>query len=665
MKGKGELLKSENKSKVSDSSTESFSYAKSYLILIKRSISSDCVAMIFISGWLMALISAEVLTFQFGQLTSKFYDLLPKAQDVGFDGSLVRLQFCRFGIFIVLMSISRGVLFGVRGLLGRSMRRNLNEFFHTKYICLTGFNKIYSNNLSLACGTGSGVSFDNPDQRITDDIESFGRGLLEIGEILFISPILVFIYTIQVSNRLTPTSVCMIYAHFVVCTLLLRFGINKLSNLTQKREELEADFRSEHVQISSNLEGFLLNNQETILSGGLKKNLLSQLDTILSTTKKLIILEGVLEFGKSLNSYSGSLLNFLLLFIELSHWRSDFDKSSAAERISLTSFLSLYLIFQLSRIAGIVDLLGKLNGQVKRLTAFRTLLEEHKKGNSNSNNTDNQSADGFGTENDQIQKSYNTNNTTTKASDFKLEISNFTGQTPAGKALNYNSVNISMKKGENLLISGENGSGKTSLLRFICGVWKTQHISTESNYEKKFVLSGGSDFKLMVCPQNPILFTGTIYDLLGLKTPTEPEAKYEDENENKFIGDTQIEEGIIKSSAATFAVLNDAVINEALQIVGLSDTNTNTNSSSGGIIRTRQEWYNTFTPGQLQRLSLARILIHRPALAALDETCVAMNHPEAMEILKQMNERGTSVILTDPNGDFEGESIFFNHFITL
>ena len=567
--------------------------SSSYFKLINYSLKSDLVAAIFIFGWVCMLLSVEILSFQFGSLTAKFYQVLPRKNGQEFEELLVR-----FGTFLVMMALGKGSLMATRGLLARAMRRNLTQFFHEKYVKLSGL-KLTNQSSSI---------LDNPDQRITEDVDKFTKGLIEISETTLMAPVLIIFYTFQVSQRLGLASLAMIYTHFLVSVLVLRLGMERLKDLTVKKEKRESNFRFEHVNLRNNSESFYLINSGPLLKR-LHQTLNNQLRQLLFTTKQLIITESVMELGKNLFSYSGALLNFVLLAGELiwGRWRTESDVATIANLISMTSFLSLYLIFQLSRLAGSIDLIGILNGQAVRLNQLMKIL------------------DGLKDTNEEAIIESKSIEAADSKDDFEVEFNDFKSKNPMLYSNNSESgLSLKIKSSEgNVLVSGPNGSGKTSILRFISGLWgQGEEVVQSGTLRIKMPINLIRPF-FMTCPQNTVIFSGSLYDILGIKN-REPSVDADEES--------------VKDQSS------HDLIEETLNIVGLSQFLL----EPFDIVRSISTWQTILSPGQHQRLSLARAIIHRPHILALDETCLSMTNKEVQVILEVLAKQSIKVIYVDP-----------------
>lgn len=593
--------------------------------LVHYGLKDDIVGAIFIFGWFLSLFSVEILSFQFGRLTAQFYEILPERRKISLISALLR-----FTTFLVMMAMGKGTLFAVKGLLSRAIRKNLMSHLHSQYLTLQG---IQIATPPPATITKAAMKIDHPDQRITDDVENFSINIVQVAEILLVCPVLIVFYNAQLNAKLSTLSVVLIYAHFMVSLLVLRLGMGKLRELTVKSESRGADLRAEHVSLASNAEAFHLINSQSLLDR-LQSGLNEQVRRLLFTTKHLILTESLMELGKTFFTYSGALLNFLLMAAELTwgRWKSETDVAQVASLISLTSFLSLYLIFTLSRLAGIVDLLGVLNGQVERLTQLSQAIDSEN--------------------NRKTQQSRSSENY------FKITFKNFNYTLQNDhKQLYKHPLNFSIEPNQHTLLLGKNGSGKTSIIRFISGLWRAKafnghNINGGDNITEQMksidVTKPKQEYPscrpfFMTCPQNPTFFSGSLFDLLALQ-PEVSESRASKQDEESCESRTMPSEELKEQ------------VREALTIVGL-DPNV-----LEGLFTTPQPittWQTILTPGQHHRLCLARALIHRPHLLILDETFTSMNPQEAEQLMAHIiKDSKTTILCIDSSSSFANCSTF-------
>ncbi|MEA3026028.1 MAG: vitamin B12/bleomycin/antimicrobial peptide transport system ATP-binding/permease protein [Alphaproteobacteria bacterium] len=156
---------------------------------------------------------------------------------------------------------------------------------------------------------------------------------------------------------------------------------------------------------------------------------------------------------------------------------------------------------------------------------------------------------------------------------------------------------VVIKKGERVLIAGESGTGKSTLVRAIAGLWPWGGGEIEIQ----------KDARLFLLPQRPYVPTGTL-----------------------------------RRAAAYPGAAEDWELKEIVAIlekVGL------------GHLKDRLEedapWDQTLSGGEKQRLTLARVLLHRPDIIVLDESTSALD-PKSQDALMKLlsDEMGDLTIMS-------------------
>jgi vitamin B12/bleomycin/antimicrobial peptide transport system ATP-binding/permease protein len=144
---------------------------------------------------------------------------------------------------------------------------------------------------------------------------------------------------------------------------------------------------------------------------------------------------------------------------------------------------------------------------------------------------------------------------------------------------------VIIKQGERVLIAGESGTGKSTLVRAIAGLWPWGGGAIQIQ----------KDARLFLLPQRPYVPTGTL-----------------------------------RRAAAYPGAADDWEMQEigaVLEKVGL------------GHLKDRLEeeapWDQTLSGGEKQRLTIARVLLHRPDIIVLDEATSALD-PKSQDALMQL-----------------------------
>ncbi|MDS4040425.1 MAG: ATP-binding cassette domain-containing protein, partial [Candidatus Competibacter sp.] len=148
-------------------------------------------------------------------------------------------------------------------------------------------------------------------------------------------------------------------------------------------------------------------------------------------------------------------------------------------------------------------------------------------------------------------------------------------------------LDLSLERGDSLLIAGVSGAGKSTLLRTLAGVWP---------YARGVV--GLPDAEVLFVPQRPYLPIGTLRDALLY-----PQR----------------------------AVLDDAVLRQTLCDVGLG--------RFADALDTGEDWAQTLSGGEQQRVAFARILLRRPKWLFLDEASSALDEPSEQALYRLIRER--------------------------
>jgi putative ATP-binding cassette transporter len=159
---------------------------------------------------------------------------------------------------------------------------------------------------------------------------------------------------------------------------------------------------------------------------------------------------------------------------------------------------------------------------------------------------------------------------------------------PDGKPLMAN-VNLSLLRGDSVLLGGASGSGKSTLLRAIAGIWPFGRGEIRAS----------RDARVLFLPQKPYLPIGTLRDVVSYPMPA--------------------------------AGVDDTTLREALEVVGLADL--------AGRLDEAGHWALQLSPGEQQRIAFARTLVQKPDWLFLDEATSAVDEATEARLYRLVRER--------------------------
>ncbi len=136
-------------------------------------------------------------------------------------------------------------------------------------------------------------------------------------------------------------------------------------------------------------------------------------------------------------------------------------------------------------------------------------------------------------------------------------------------------VSFSLGRGETVLLEGASGTGKSTLIRAIAGIWPF------ARGEIHFPPGA----RLLFLPQRPYLPIGTLRDVVAYPMPA--------------------------------GGVDDAALREALEVVGLPEL--------GERLGEVAHWAQQLSPGEQQRIGFARALVQKPDWLFLDESTSALD----------------------------------------
>jgi len=430
-----------------------------------------------------------------------------------------------------------------------------------------------------------GAKADNPDQRISEDIEQFiqlslGLSLGLLSSVVTLFSFLTILWTLSGALNFSFLGIDISIPGYMVWAALLyaiagtwvtmRIG-RPLIRLNYDQQRFEADFRFGMVRLRENSESIAFYRGEAREHDGLMDRFSSVMDNFWKIMKR----------QKTITWFTASYQQIAVIFPYVVASPRFF-----AGQIQLGGLMQTASAFgqvqgALSYIIEIYTSFATMSAVVERLIGFEGAIEQSEEAAKTPASLD------F-TQNGDV-----------------LMASNLTLRLPEGQILLKN-IDITVKPGDSLLITGPSGRGKSTLLRALAGLWPFM--------EGKLALP--SRELMFFVPQKPYLPLGTLR--VALSYPGQ-------------------------------VLWDDATLKDALtqcQLPHLTDR-----------LDEVAPWSNILSLGEQQRLAFARVLLARPAFLFMDEATSALDKPTETKLYEMVKKEIPGLALVSV-GHHEGLKLF-------
>ncbi|KAF9945181.1 ATP-binding cassette sub- D member 4, partial [Modicella reniformis] len=232
-------------------------------------------------------------------------------------------------------------------LISLESRRSLTLYFHKIYLRPKLFYRILFMHDD---------EVDNPDQRITQDIDKMSETLRRMVADLVITPLLVIFYTFQCWQMAGYTGPLFIYGFFFVSVFISRLLVNPVVDAVFYKESAEGYFRYLHVRFRQFAESITFSRGENEA----KHSADEMLEILLRVQLEVVYKEIPLQFLQQGVSYFASILSYVIIAVPI-FWGT-YDHLPTADISSLISKFSKIIecTTDFSDLAGYTSRLGQL-----------------------------------------------------------------------------------------------------------------------------------------------------------------------------------------------------------------------------------------------------------------------------------------------------------------
>lgn len=531
----------------------------------------------------------QYLIYFMGLVPSKYYGVFGERNFEAF--VLLTLRACGLILAISLVKSVKGYVDRVlyitwRQLLGRGLHR----------LYFSGINYYSLNILN--------TSIDNPDQRMTQDVDKLCLTLAAITAKVIISPFQIGYYTYKTFVVTGWGGMVAIYGMFIAGTIVNKLLMSPIVKFVVKQEKCEGNFRFKHMQVRVNSESIAFHVSGAVES--CKTNHL--LDLLVRAQQRLFNRQIWLTFFKNIIDYFGSIVSYLAISIPIFSGKFS-DVEDISTIVSAYSFVSMYLVFSLTslvdltsevvllsgvthRVAQLVECLLKLQCEwditsLQASSSFTNITQHIFR--RPSKETQGSSSDSKCLVEEAVEGEIQVCGEDCTSFEYAFILSDVNVVAPGSDTVLIKDLNIEVRKGENILIMGPSSSGKSSILRVMLGLWPAAKGTVAHDFPP-------GPKTVMFLPQKSLLTNGSLLEQIIYPLRLDPS--------NPLSNDVCQE------------ILE---LLDGLHMSGLVER-------SGGLHNDPEWiWDDALSPGEMQRVCFLRVLFHRPQFALLDESTSALS----------------------------------------
>ncbi|KAK3551465.1 hypothetical protein QTP70_017411 [Hemibagrus guttatus] len=572
---------------------------------------SYCSQNVVMYGTLLGVtLLVQLVIYQVGLIPSQFYGVLSE-KNYGKFKELVAFSI----LLIILNSALKSLEQYISNLLYIGWRRCLTQKLHGDYFS----GRVYYTLNVLQ------KNIDNPDQRMTQDAERLCKQLSSMASRLVISPFTISYYSYQCFKITGWIGFVSILGFFLVGTLANKLLIGPIVSTLVEQEKLEGNFRFKHMQIRVNAESAAFYSitesvVRLVFRAGKVEHVRTdhRLQSLLHTQRKLIDRELLLYIGVNTFDYLGSILSYIIIAIPI--FAGVYDGLTPGEisvLVSQNAFVCIYLINCFTQLIDLSTTVSDVAGYTHRIGELQEVMQDI---NRKQCDEDWDSAEMGNFDRD--------GGSSPASSDAAIVLNELSFTSPVSEDLLVKDLSLRVCEGTHLLVVGNTGTGKTSLLRVLNLLWEPANGSVQMN--TSFGPRG-----IMFLPQKPFLTDGTLREQASSSKRSPG---------NAYPSTVYINALVIFPLKDLYPVtgsVDDERILRYLELAGMSSLLKRT----GGLDENVDwNWYDVLSPGEMQRLCFARLFYLQPKYAVLDEATSALTEEAEEQMYTACKQLGMTLI---------------------